>query len=265
MCCQLLQNLQIKLEFSIWFYVVTVPKIGILSWKPVICNPGMGIRPWTGDPSLERKEKGKFPSKTPPYVCLHGEGSLITFNGVSGWGPDTYKHTHTHTHAHKRDSDKGENAWGNTWHHNMWEPERAGSVCAPKGVKGGVGDWRWRGWRKGRCDREGFFSVWFTQLVDQETELPTVPFSPNSLTSCCCWNDVTVQLGMSRPHPHPLRLSPLSTQLQSLMSHCDLGAPMQHLWSKDTKSVKHKSLKIKLYRQSKIIKMLINMKTYQIL
>lgn len=103
----------------------------------------------------------------------------------------------------------------------------------------------------------GSFSVWFTQLEDQETqtESPTIPYSPNSLTSCCCWNDVTGQLGMSRPHPHPLCLSPLSTWLQSLVSHCDLGLPMQHLSNTDkkatTKSVKHESLTIMLYRQRK--------------
>lgn len=74
-------------------------------------------------------------------------------------------------------------------------------------------------------------SVWFTQLEEQETQRKpsTVPYPPSSLTSSPYRNDVTGQLEMSCPHPLPLFLSPLSTLLQSLASHCGLGPSIEHV------------------------------------
>lgn len=87
----------------------------------------------------------------------------------------------------------------------------------------------------GTCGR-GSLSVKFTQLEDQKIQdralmSPTVPYPPNSPTSCPCWSDVTGQLEMSRPHPQLPSVCPLSPLSQCGFNHWCPTVTQDSQWS----------------------------------
>lgn len=109
------------------------------------------------------------------------------------------------------------------------------------GDKGGDGGGRrMGGWDQGVCVRL-VYPAGGPRDPDRALMSPTVPYPPNSPTSCSRWSDVTGQLGMSRPTPpphslSPSPLSPLPTRLQSLASHCDPAQSMEHVPNTDRKA-----------------------------
>lgn len=116
----------------------------------------------------------------------------------------------------------------------------AGSFFAHKGVKeGGVGEWletgagEVGGWVGVIGEWGVFFCLVYPAEEPMDPDTSHLLYPPNSPTSCPGWNDVTSQLGMSRPHPPISSACPLapllSTRLQSLASHCDPGLSMQHV------------------------------------
>lgn len=120
-----------------------------------------------------------------------------------------------------------ETARGNTWHFNASVSEQAGSVCEHERdhrqhretqaeVEGSAGGLVGLGgtWWDPLVGGVSPYSLpsWKTKRPRQVRTLmsPTVPYPPNSPTSCPCRSDVTGQLGMSRPHPSIPSVCPLS-------------------------------------------------------
>lgn len=177
---------------------------------------------------------------------------------VSGWGPDAHTNINTHTHTHKRELDKGENAWGNTWHYNKCVSQSGQVVSVHrKGSKNGwvAGDrgWSWRGRRMGGCDLGGLslsgLPSWRTKRPRQSHLLyPTLPTPllpvPAGMMSQASWG-----CHVHTPIPSVCPLSPLSQLGFNHWRPTVAGDRQQSTYQTQIerqpgKSVKHKSLKL---------------------
>lgn len=74
------------------------------------------------------------------------------------------------------------------------------------------------GWDQGVCVRL-VYPAGGPRDPDRALMSPTVPYPPNSPTSCSRWSDVTGQLGMSRPTPPIPSVRPLSPLSQLGFNH----------------------------------------------
>lgn len=104
-------------------------------------------------------------------------------------------------------------------------------------------DWRWRGQQR-LCVCVGGVSLCVVYPAGRDPDRalmsPTIPYPPNSPTSCPGWSDVTDQLGMSRPHPPMLSVSPLLPLSQLGFNHWSptvtLGQSTKHVPNTDRKA-----------------------------
>jgi len=153
---------------------------------------------------------------------------------------NTHKHKYTHLHppyTHTHTHNKGETAWGSTWHHmsviqrrqvvtvniNEVTDEKKGCWDSDKGGDGAVVGW---------VGGSGGLSL--SSLPSWRTKRPRQ--SPY-VTYCTLHSQLPCFLSplewchrpagdVTSTHPNPLRLSPLSplsSSLQSLASHCAPG------------------------------------------